>query len=75
MEDLHAMFDSMVGFLVGMTLMEVVVKPSLIRFGKNFLNRVDDRVDVVPDWLYQEDFQPLSSDPAESELQQPPFDR
>ena len=75
MEDLHAMFDSMVGFLVGMTLMEVVVKPSLIRFGKSFLSQVDDRVDVVPDWLYQESSQLPSSDPAESELQQPPFDR
>jgi hypothetical protein len=68
MEDLHQMFDSMVGFLVGMTLMEVVVKPSLIRFGKSFLNQVDDRVDVVPDWLYQEKAS------AESE-QEPPFDR
>ena len=54
MEDLHQIFDSLVGFLVGMTLMEVVVKPSLIRFGKTFLNQVDDRVGVVPDWLYQE---------------------
>ena len=61
------MFDSMVGFLVGMTLMEVVVKPSLIRFGKRFLIQVDDRVDVVPDWLYQDS-------PVESE-QEPPFDR
>jgi hypothetical protein len=71
MEDLHAMFDSMVGFLVGMTLMEVVVKPSLIRFGKSSLKAVDRDASVpdwvVPDWLYE--------DPAESELQEPPFDR
>ena len=62
MEDLHQMFDSLVGFLVGMTLMEVVVKPTLIRLGKSALKKVDDHVDVVPDWLH-------------SEEQEPPFDR
>lgn len=67
MEDLHQIFDSLVGFLVGMTLMEVVVKPSLIRFGKTFLSQVDDRVDVVPDWLYEKEDQ--------SSVGDPPFDR
>lgn len=67
MEDLHQIFDSLVGFLVGMTLMEVVVKPSLIRFGKTFLSQVDDRVDVVPDWLYEKEDQSSAGDP--------PFDR
>ena len=55
MEDLHQVFDSLVGFLVGMTLMEVVIKPSLVRFGKTFLKKVDDRVDVVPDWLHSDE--------------------
>ena len=55
MEDLHSIFDSLIGFLVGMTLMEVVVKPSLIRFGKKALSSLDDRVDVVPDWLHSDD--------------------
>ena len=55
MEDLHQIFDSLVGFLVGMTLMEVVVKPSLVRFGKTFLKKVDDHVDVVPDWLHSDE--------------------
>jgi hypothetical protein len=50
-----------------MTLMEVVVKPSLIRFGKTFLSQVDDRVDVVPDWLYEKEDQ--------SSVGDPPFDR
>ena len=50
-----------------MTLMEVVVKPSLIRFGKTFLSQVDDRVDVVPDWLYEKEDQSSAGDP--------PFDR
>lgn len=56
MEDIHAIFDSLVGFLVGMTLMEVVVKPTLVRFGKKALSSLDDRVDVVPDWLHQEPY-------------------
>ncbi len=55
MEDLHAIFDSLVGFLVGMTLLEVVVKPSLIRFGKLTLKSVDEKFDVVPDWIYEEE--------------------
>jgi len=54
MTDLHAIFDSLVGFLVGMTLMEVVVKPTLVRFGKKALSSLDDHVDVVPDWLHSE---------------------
>lgn len=56
MEDLHAIFNSLVGFLVGMTLMEVVVKPTLVRFGRKALSSLDDRVDVVPDWLHQEPY-------------------
>ena len=55
MEDLHQIFDSLVGFLVGMTLMEVVVKPTLVRFGKRALSSLDDRVDVVPDWLHSDE--------------------
>ena len=56
MEDLHAIFNSLVGFLVGMTLMEVIVKPTLVRFGRRALSSLDDRVDVVPDWLHQEPY-------------------
>ena len=56
MDDLHQIFNSLVGFLVGMTLMEVIVKPSLVRFGKKFLKRVDAQVDVVPDWLHSEPY-------------------
>ena len=55
MADLHQMFDSLVGYLVGMTLIEVVVKPILVRFGKKALSSLDDHVDVVPDFLYREE--------------------
>ena len=57
MADLQQMFDSMIGFLVGMTLMEVVINPTLIRFGKKALSSLDDRVDVVPDWLHSDDWE------------------
>jgi len=70
-QDLHAAFDALIGYLVGMTLIEVVLKPILIRLGKSSLKAVDRDASVpdwvVPDWLYE--------DPAESELQEPPFDR
>ena len=55
MSDLMQMFDSLVGYLVGMTLVEVLVKPLLVRYGKRTLELVDDRVGVVPDFLYQEE--------------------
>jgi hypothetical protein len=55
MADLQQMFDSMIGFLVGMTLMEVVIKPTLVRFGKKALSSLDDRVDVVPDWMHSDE--------------------
>jgi hypothetical protein len=54
MTDLHQIFDSLVGYLVGMTLIEVIVKPSLIRLGQKTLSQVDDRVSWVPDWLYSD---------------------
>ncbi len=38
------------------TLIEVVVKPILVRFGKKGLSLLDDHVDVVPDFLHQEPF-------------------
>ena len=55
MEDLHQIFDSLVGFLVGMTLMEVVIKPTLVRFGKKALGELDDRVSWVPDFLHEDE--------------------
>ena len=56
MSDLHAMFDALAGYLVGMTLVEVVVKPILVRLGKKALSSLDDHVDVVPDFLHEEPF-------------------
>lgn len=56
MEDLHQMFDSLVGFLVGMTLIEVVVKPILVKFGKSTLKEIDESLnDVVPDFLHSDE--------------------
>ena len=58
MTDLHVAFDSLVGYLVGMTLVEVILKPSLVRLGKKTLKTVDESSSVpdfvIPDWLYDE---------------------
>ena len=58
MEDLHVAFDSLIGYLVGMTLVEVILKPSLVRLGQKTLKSVDESSSVpdfvIPDWLYDE---------------------
>ena len=56
MSDLNAMFDAFVGYLVGMALVEVIVKPTIVRLSKKALSSLDDRVDVVPDWLHSEPY-------------------
>lgn len=58
MTDLHVAFDSLVGYLVGMTLVEVILKPLLVRFGMKTLKSIDESSSVpdfvIPDWLYDE---------------------
>ena len=58
MADLHQMFDSLIGYLVGMALVEVVVKPLVVKIGKKTLKSVDESAAVpdlvLPDWLYEE---------------------
>lgn len=54
MSDLNAMFDAFVGYLAGMALVEVIVKPTIVRLSKKALSSLDDRVDVVPDWLHSD---------------------
>ena len=52
------MFDSLIGYLFGMTFTEVLLKPLLVRYGKKTLEIVNDsskQADfVIPDWLYDE---------------------
>ena len=55
MADLQQIFDSTVGFIVGMTIVEVLVKPTAIWVGKHLLRKADEKVDVIPDWLYKDD--------------------
>ena len=57
MSDLNAMFDAFVGYLVGMALVEVIVKPTIVKFSKKALSSLDDRVDVIPDWLHSDDWE------------------
>ena len=58
MTDLHQIFDSLVGYLIGMTFVEVILKPLLVRSGQRLIRAVDrdasvpDR--VIPDFLHSE---------------------
>ena len=58
MENLQVMFDSLVGYLVGMTLVEVILKPLLVRNGQKLIRAVDRDASVpdwvIPDFLYEE---------------------
>ena len=58
MENLQVMFDSLVGYLVGMAIVEVVVKPLVVRVGKKTLQKIDESSPaasvVIPDWLFEE---------------------
>ena len=67
MENLQVMFDSLIGYLVGMTLIEVILKPFLVRNGQKLIRAVD-RDDALPDWvipdyLYEE----LAQEPEKEE--------
>ena len=55
MSDLNMMFDAFVGYLVGMALVEVIVKPTIVRFSKKALGELDDRVSWVPDFLHEDE--------------------
>ncbi len=57
MSDLNMMFDAFVGYLVGMALVEVIVKPTIVRFSKKALSSLDARVSWVPDFLHEEEEQ------------------
>ena len=58
MADLHVAFDSLVGYLVGMALVETIGKPAVVRFTKSSLKAGDRDASVpdfvIPDWLYEE---------------------
>jgi hypothetical protein len=55
MSDLNMMFDAFIGYLVGMALVEVIVKPTIVRFSKKALSSLDARVFWVPDFLHEEE--------------------
>ena len=58
MTDLHQIFDSLIGYLVGMTFVEVILKPLLVRNGQKLIRAVDRDASVpdfvIPDWIYDE---------------------
>ena len=50
MEDLHAVADSLIAYLIGMTFVEVVLKPLLVRNGQKLIRAVDQDP-ALPDWV------------------------
>lgn len=49
MEHLRPILDTM----IGLALMEVIVKPVVVRYSKKLLKLVDNHVKWIPDWLYK----------------------
>ena len=58
MEDLHAIIDSLIAYLIGMTFVEVILKPLLVRNGMKLIREVDQDPSlpdwVIPDFLWEE---------------------
>ena len=58
MTDLHQIFDSLIGYLVGMTFVETILKPLLVRNGQKLIRAVDQDPAspdwLIPDFLYEE---------------------
>lgn len=54
MSDLHQVFDAACGAFVAITIAEVIVKPVAIRVGKLLLRKADEKLEVIPDFLYDE---------------------
>ena len=50
MADLHAVLDSLVAYLIGMTFVEVILKPLLVRNGQKLIRAVDQDP-ALPDWV------------------------
>ena len=67
MEDLHQILDSLIAYLIGMTFVEVILKPLLVRNGQKLIRAVDRDASVpdwvIPDFLHSE----LESEEEESE--------
>ena len=57
MEDLHAVLDSLIAYLIGMTFVEVILKPLLVRNGMKLIRAVDQDSSlpgwVIPDHLHE----------------------
>ncbi len=49
MEHLRPILDTM----IGLALMEVIVKPVVVRYSKKLLKLADNHVKWIPDWLYK----------------------
>lgn len=39
--------------MIGLALIEVIVKPVVVRYSKKLLKLADNHVKWIPDWLYK----------------------
>jgi uncharacterized membrane protein len=55
MTDLHQIFDSLIGYLVGMAFVEAILKPAIVRMTKKALKKTDESMnDLLPNWMWDE---------------------
>lgn len=48
MNDLHVTIDA----FIGMVIAEAIAKPIAIRVGRFILSRLDNKIKIIPDWIY-----------------------
>ena len=53
--ELHQILDSAAGTFIALMVAEVLIKPTAVWVGKHLLRKADEKVDVIPDWLYEDD--------------------
>ena len=53
--DLHRTLDSAIGTFLALMLMEGVVKPAALKLTRYLTQKLDERIHILPDWLYRND--------------------
>lgn len=53
--DLHRTLDSAIGTFLALMLLEGIVKPTALRLTRYLTRKLDERILILPDWLYKSD--------------------
>lgn len=53
--DFHRTLDSAIGTFLALMLLEGLVKPIARRLTQYLAQKLDERVHVLPDWIYKND--------------------